>query len=230
MTAASGGASTPQPLPPSPRPTKAGPGNGHHNDHEQKLKEQGDAYPSHDQRYDITMGQVQRRLLITETMPQDPHTDILPTGKHEVFVRKIERGPADDIKDIHRACVYTPDGRCRYMLHVDRAAQLWHRFSDTIAAKPTMAKAMKAGSFEEEVYRMCCRYTHHDCTAKHACTKDKWLTVPKEVQQVFLGPTAALQMEWYSSPLTVQNNTAVYNSVAMCAAETLLRHLQVWCM
>jgi hypothetical protein len=108
--------------------TKAGQGNGHHNDHEQKLKEQGDAYPSHNQRYDITMGQVQRCLLITETMPQDPHTDILPTGKHEVFVRKLERGPADDIKNIHRACVYTPDGRCRYMLHVDRAAQLWHRY------------------------------------------------------------------------------------------------------
>jgi hypothetical protein len=82
--------------------------------------------------YDITVGQPCRKQLVIYPHPINPHTDIKPTGKYEVFVRQVLRYHKDETGGSQvtelKACIYQPDGRCTHTLPVDTAAQLYQRF------------------------------------------------------------------------------------------------------
>jgi hypothetical protein len=122
------------------------------------MPQQGDYYPNHAQRYDITIGQASRDKLVIHTAPMNPHTDIYPTGQYEIFVRTVEMRLKG--KDISKelACIYDPNGICRFTLTPERAAILYHQYHQTQQRKPKLMRRLKAGPFAKEVYSLMCRY------------------------------------------------------------------------
>ena len=123
-----------------------------------KNKKQGDYFPHHCTRYNITIGQDCRNKLQVHTDAINPHTDIEPTGKHEVYVRKILMRINQTNVEEELACIYTPDGQCRFTITVDRAAILYQQYKRVQELKPKLSKRMKAGSFAKELYALMCRY------------------------------------------------------------------------
>jgi hypothetical protein len=56
------------------------------------------------------------------------------------------------------ACIYTPDGTCRYTLTPERTAILQAHYNHTKTHKPRLMQKLKAGTFAEEVYKLMTRY------------------------------------------------------------------------
>ena len=104
------------------------------------LQQQGDYYPNHSTRYNITIGQECRHKLHVHTEAINPHTDIEPTGQHEVYIRTILMRCNERNEEHELACIYTPDGRCRFTLTVERAAILYQQYKRVQEAKPKLVK------------------------------------------------------------------------------------------
>jgi ribonuclease HI len=186
--------------------------------HKHKLTEglttmqmQGDWHPDVQGRYDVTIGQECRKKLIVDTQPCNPHVDIEPTGKHEVFVREVERRHGSQTSSQELACIYTPDGRCKYMLPVERAAQLWQAYNDMERRCPTLFKHLKAGSYAEELYRLMTRYQEGAaelCKGQGPLQYKDELVLPPAVMEMFHGQ--GVTQERYASPLNAHAGSRHY--------------------
>ena len=93
------------------------------------LQQQGDYNPDHPQRYNINIGQQYSNIFDMDTSPMNPHADIHPTGRHEVFIREVEMCIDGQLWIKTLACIYTPDGKCRYTLTPERTAILYQQYS-----------------------------------------------------------------------------------------------------
>ena len=92
------------------------------------LQQQGDYYPDHPQRYNINIGQQYSNIFDMDTSPMNPHADIHPTGRHEVYIREVEMCIDGQLWIKTLACIYTPDGKCRYTLTPERTAILYQQY------------------------------------------------------------------------------------------------------
>ena len=167
------------------------------------MQQQGDYYPDHPTRYDITIGQSCREKLIIHPHPMNPHTDIEPTGQHEVYLRDVHMR-IDGRNATHPlACIYTPDGRCKHTLTVERAALLHHQYHQTLQRRPKLANRLQAGSFAKELYALMERYRDGAIIDPNNHTAIKlenhWAT-PKEVYRA-IQRTTKITKERFASPL-----------------------------
>jgi ribonuclease HI len=175
------------------------------------MQMQGDWHPDVRGRYDITIGQECRKKLVVDTQPCNPHVDIEPTGSHEVFVRTVERRHGGQTTSQELACIYTPDGRCQYMLPLERAAQLWQAYHGMRRQCPALFKHLKAGSYAEEVYRLMARYQEGAaelCKGQGPVQYKDELVLPPALMEVFHG--LGVTQERYASPLNVHAATQHY--------------------
>jgi ribonuclease HI len=179
------------------------------------LHRQGDYGPSAAQRYHITMGDESRTKLQVEPHPINPHTDIHPTGQHEVFIRPVLHRHDGVTSTTEIACIYTPDGRCRHQVTVERAALLWTQFTYCLTHRPKLARRLKAGTFAEELYKLMLRYENNSVIDQEQGTKVKlvnhWAT-PRPIYTV-LQSLAGVTKERYASPLNYNPNMEMYWSV-----------------
>ena len=167
-----------------------------------ELQAQGDQYPHHPQRYNITIGQTCRERLIIHPDPINPHTDISPTGQHEVFVRPVHTYIDHNPATVTLACIYTPDGKCRHTLLPDRAAILYAQYKNTAQHKPRLMKRLKAGTFAEELYSLMSRYKDGTTVGTGGRTiklTNHWAT-PREVYAAIV-EFAKVTKERFASPL-----------------------------
>lgn len=177
------------------------------------MQQQGDYYPDHPQRYNINIGQQYSNMFDMDTTPVNPHTDIHPTGRHEVFTREVEMCIDGQrwIKTL--ACIYTPDGKCRYTLTPERAAILYKQYCHSSRYKPKMMKKLKAGSFPEEVYALMCRYRDGAQVRAQKSTrtvkiKNHWAT-PPEIYEA-LRELTGITKERFASPLNYNPTFQMY--------------------
>jgi hypothetical protein len=176
------------------------------------MQRQGDMFPRHDTRYNITMGQECRKQLKLTMGPIDPHVDIQPTGRYEVFIRHVARRVNGTTENHELACIYTPDGRCQHMLQPQRAALLHHHFVTTLEQRGALMQRLKVGSFAEEAHKLMLRYqegTKLPGKTENVLEKDHMLTVPNAVYTVLQSYTGACQ-EKFASPLDVHAGTKVF--------------------
>jgi hypothetical protein len=88
-----------------------------------------------------------------------PHTDIEPTGKHEVYIRHVLMRQDERNIEQELACIYSPDGRCRCTLTMKRAAILYQQYQHIQETKPRLVKRLDAGDLvAKELYALMCRY------------------------------------------------------------------------
>jgi len=179
------------------------------------LQRQGDFGPGTAQRYDITMGDEGRTKLQVDPHPINPHTDIHPTGQHEVFIRPVLHRHDGVTATTEMACIYTPDGKCKYQVTVERAALLWTQFTYCLENKPRLARRLKAGTFAEELYKLMIRYEDNSVIDQQQGTRVKlvnhWAT-PEPIYAV-LQSMAGVTKERYASPLNFNPNMDMYWSV-----------------
>jgi ribonuclease HI len=113
------------------------------------------------------------------------------------------------------ACIYTPDGRCRFTLTVERAAILYSQYKLTQATKPKLTKRLGTGTFAKELYALLCRYKDGASIDNKAQGKIKlanhWAT-PKEVYRVLQRHIGATK-ERFASPLNYSPEYAHYWSI-----------------
>lgn len=179
------------------------------------MQQQGDYYPEHSTRYNITIGQACRNNLVLHTEPMNPHTDIQPTGRHEVFIRTVHMRVDGRNATNELACIYTPEGRCKYTLTVPRAALLYHQYNQTLQLRPRLARRLKAGTFAKELYALMERYRDGAIIDpnNHTAVKieNHWAT-PKEVYRA-LQRTTHITKERFASPLNCSPEFTEYWSV-----------------
>ena len=179
------------------------------------LQQQGDYYPNHSTRYNITIGQECRHKLHVHTEAINPHTDIEPTGQHEVYIRTILMRCNERNEEHELACIYTPDGRCRFTLTVERAAILYQQYKRVQEAKPKLVKRLQGGSFAKELYALMCRYkdvaTIDSKTHSKIKLANHWAT-PEEIYRVIQRHTQTSH-ERFASPLNWSPEFANYYSI-----------------
>ena len=171
-------------------------------------------YPNHPQRYNITIGQICREKLIIHPDPINPHTDIHPTGKHEVFVRPVHTYIDHKTTTVTLACIYTPDGKCRHTLVPERAAMLYAQYTKTAQHKPRLMKRLKAGTFPEELYSLMSRYKEGTPVGTGGQTiklTNHWAT-PREVYATIV-EFAKVTKERFASPLNFSPYVHQYWSI-----------------
>ena len=186
----------------------------HTRDTLEELQAQGDIYPNHPQRYNITIGQICREKLIVHPEPINPHTDIHPTGKHEVFVRPVHTYIDHKTATVTLACIYTPDGKCRHTLLPERAAMLYAQYKKTAQHKPRLMKRLKAGTYAEELYSLMSRYKDGTPIGKGGRTvklTNHWAT-PREVYATIV-ELAKVTKERFASPLNFSPYVHQYWSI-----------------
>ena len=179
------------------------------------MQQQGDYYPEHPTRYDITIGQACRQNLVLHTTPMNPHTDIDPTGQHEVFIRDVQMRIHGHTATHTLACIYTPDGRCKYTLTVPRAALLYHQYNHTMQTRPKLAKRLQAGGFAKELYALMERYRDGaiiDPKNRTAVKLENHWATPKEVYRA-IQRTTHITKERFASPLNHSPEFTEYWSV-----------------
>jgi ribonuclease HI len=180
------------------------------------MQQQGDYYPDHPKRYDVTIGQALRNQLLIHTSAINPHTDIEPTGRHEVFIREVEMRTDKQNWLKTLACIYTPDGKCHYTLTPERAAVLYSKYQQAMQYKPKLMRKLKAGSFAEELYALMCRYrdgsdidsSRHD---DHIKLSNHWATPPELYDA--LQQLTGITKERFASPLNFNPKMQQYWSV-----------------
>jgi ribonuclease HI len=177
------------------------------------MEQQGDYYPNHPQRYNINLGQQYSNMFDMDTSPMNPHADIHPTGRHEVFVREVEMCIDGQRWLKTLACIYTPDGKCRYTLTPARTAILYQQYSHSTRYKPRMLRRLKAGSFAEELYALMCRYKDGAQVKTHKFTrtvkiKNHWAT-PPEIYEALRQQTG-ITKERFASPLNYNPTFRMY--------------------
>jgi hypothetical protein len=181
------------------------------------MQQQGDYYPQHPQRYDIRLGEEWSNKFAMETNAINPHADIQPTGRHEVYIRGVEMRIDGQDWDKTLACIYTPDGRCRFTLTPTRAAILYQQYLHCAQYKPRLMKQLSAGTFAEELYALMCRYkdgaqvqtrTNKSSTIK---VKNHWAT-PPEIYQA-LQDIMHIDKERFASPLNYNPRMRQYWSI-----------------
>jgi exonuclease III/ribonuclease HI len=179
------------------------------------LQKQGDYGPGEAQRYNTTMGDELRTKLQVDPQPLNPHTDIHPTGQYEVFVRPILQRHGRVTSTTELACIYTPDGKCRHQVTVERAALLWAQFNYCLEQKPRLTRRLKAGTFAEELHKLMLRYENNSVINQQEGTRVKlvnhWAT-PRRVYAV-LQSLAGVTKERYASPLNYNPDMDLYWSV-----------------
>ena len=165
-----------------------------------------------DRVYDVTVGQAIRRKLIIHTNPINPHADIAPTGRFEVFVRSISYCSGEDILEREMACVYTPDGHCRYMLTPQKAAHLQRGYLHMQHHHPELSARLKAGTFAEEVYKCMLRYAETNrlpTEADTAIRADDQRALPEALHRTLSVLTRCTQ-ERFASPLNASVDMEQY--------------------
>ena len=177
------------------------------------LQQQGHYYPNHPQRYNINIGQQYTDVFDMETSPMNPHADIYPTGKHEVFTRVVEMCIARQRWDNTLACIYTPDGRCRFTLTPDRTAILYQQYCHSSRYKPKLMRKLKAGTFPEELYALMCRYKDGAQIKEQNITrkvkiKNHWATPPETYEA--LRELTGITKERFASPLNYNPTFKMY--------------------
>ena len=181
------------------------------------MQKQGDYFPLHPQRYNIRLGEEWSSKFAIETNPINPHADIYPTGKHEVYSRELEMRIDGVNWYKNLACIYTPDGRCRFTLTTARAATLYHQYLHCTQHKNRLMQQLKVSSFAEELYALMCRYkdgaqvrnsSHKTGTIK---VKNHWAT-PPEIYHA-LQDLMQIDKERFASPLNYNPRMAHYWSV-----------------
>ena len=179
-----------------------------------ELQAQGDLYPNHPQRYNITIGQACREKLIIHPEPINPHTDIRPTGQHEVFVRPVHTYIDHKTATVTLACIYTPDGKCRHTLLPERVAMLYAQYKKTVQHKPRLMNRLKAGTFAEELYSLMSRYkdgTPIGTGGRTVKLTNHWAT-PREVYATIV-EHAKVTKERFASPLNFSPYVHQYWSI-----------------
>jgi hypothetical protein len=179
------------------------------------MERQGDLYPHHDSRYDVTIGQHCRTKLLASTAECDPHVDIEGTGKYEIYVRDVDRRENGVTHTKRFACVYTPDGHCKFMMPEERAQLLTAAYVRMRHNHPKLVAKLKGGTPAEELYKLLCRNQKaavvEGSTGKTvAYTEEQML--PQEVVQMLAERLGPLQ-ERFASPLNCSKHTAVYWSM-----------------
>jgi ribonuclease HI len=167
------------------------------------MQKQGDYFPNHPQRYSINLGQEYSNKYKIFTSPINPHTDIHPTGRHEVFIRDVDMRIEGQDWTKTLACIYTPDGKCHHTLTVERAAILYQQYMHAQTMKPRLMKRLKAGTFAEELYSLMGRYKggaiQNTQTRRKVKPANQWAT-PPELHQLLHQLTDASK-EMFASPL-----------------------------
>ena len=177
------------------------------------LQQQGDYYPDHPQRYNINIGQQYSNLFDMDTSPMNPHADIHPTGRHEVFIREVEMCIDGQMWIKTLACIYTPDGKCRYTLTPERTAILYQQYCHSTRHKPNVMRKLKAGTFPQELYALMCRYRDGAQIKDHKAIrkvqiKNHWAT-PPEVYEA-LRQLTDITKERFASPLNYNPTFTMY--------------------
>ena len=113
------------------------------------------------------------------------------------------------------ACIYTPDGRCRFTLTVERAAILYQKYKRVQEAKPKLVKRLQGGSFAKELYALMCRYkdgaTIDSKTHSNIKLANHWAT-PEDIYRVIQRHTQTSH-ERFASPLNWSPEFANYYSI-----------------
>ncbi len=162
---------------------------------------------SQDSLYKLTVGDAIRDKLVIHTSPINPQLDISPTGQFYLTLREAElevetpSGCQLQFKSV--ACVYMPNGHCRYTLPAETAAWLKRGYDHMQLTQPQVMAKLRAGSFAEEVYLLCERYTRKtadDEKAEDDAGHRDLMSLPPKMHyalQTIVGCT----QERFSSPL-----------------------------
>jgi hypothetical protein len=179
------------------------------------MQQQGDYYPHHQQKYDQHFGLEISHMLTIHTTPFNPHTDIHPTGQHEVILREVLMRMEGTTVEKQLACIYTPDGTCRYTLTPERTAILQAQYNHTKTHKPRLMQKLKAGTFAEEVYKLMTRYKDgalvNPTTHTRIKIKNHWAT-PDCIYEALQTLTGATK-ERFASPLNYNPTHQMYWSI-----------------
>ena len=143
----------------------------------------------------------------------NPHADIHPTGRHEVFIREVEMCIDGQMWIKTLACIYTPDGKCRYTLTPERTAILYQQYCHSTRHKPNVMRKLKAGTFPQELYALMCRYRDGAQIKDHKAIrkvqiKNHWAT-PPEVYEA-LRQLTDITKERFASPLNYNPTFTMY--------------------
>jgi hypothetical protein len=168
--------------------------------------------------YDITIGQHCRKQLVIHPHPINPLTDIAPTGNFEVMIRPVMSYSRDEDQHTHvtveKACIYQPSGHCTHMLPIDRAAQLYQRYTYMMKTHPHVLAKLGAGTLAQELSKLMNRYAEGTtCGGKgpHAyMIESKHQRVVPETLQVMLHDVIGCTKERFSSPLHVAPCSGAY--------------------
>lgn len=128
------------------------------------LQRQGCYNPDDGRVYDVTVGQLIRQKLIVQPTAINPHRDIHGTGSYEVSIREVMMRHNARTYTQTLACIYSPDGSCKFTLSPERLALLWAWFNESKTQNPGLHRRLQAGDFEQEVYHLMTRY--HQSTLK----------------------------------------------------------------
>ena len=144
----------------------------------------------------------------------NPHADIHPTGRHEVFIREVEMCIYGQLWIKTLACIYTPDGKCRYTLTPERTAILYQQYCHSTRYKPKVMRKLKAGTFAQELYALMCRYYKDGAQIKdHKAIrkvqiKNHWATPPEVYED--LRQLTEITKERFASPLNYNSTCTMY--------------------
>jgi hypothetical protein len=154
--------------------------------------------------YDITIGQLIRQKLVIHTQPINPHADTAPTGACCAYVRNVLHGNPEQGQDV--CCIYGVDGRCEHMLRPEVAERLRLGYKHMQDKFPETMERLQAGTFEEELRRVCIRYKQDGNTTAE---KARYWSIPEELKHALMSGIKAVS-ERFSSPLTAHMCDAGY--------------------
>jgi hypothetical protein len=137
--------------------------------------------------YDITIGQLIRQKLVIHTHPINPQADTAPTGACCAYVRNVLHGNPERGQDV--CCIYGVDGRCEHMLRPEVAERLRLGYKHIQDKFPETMERLQAGTFEEELRRVCIRYKQDGNTTAE---KARYWSIPEELKHALMSGIKAV--------------------------------------
>jgi ribonuclease HI len=173
--------------------------------HLSNLEKQGNFAAATDTSYCTTLGDKARTKLITTTQRTNPHTDIHPTGRHTITIRKILQRHKGRTNLVEVACLHSPWGDTIATLNKQRADLLYNNYQTATGARHTST------TFCEDLRKLLTRYREGAKvlgTDRAIKLKNHWAT-PREVYRL-LKSTFKVTKERFASPLNHNPDFAEY--------------------
>ena len=168
--------------------------------------------------YAVTVGEQIRKKLVIHTSPINPQLDISPTGRFELFIRNTEVEQqtrfGTTVVNERVACVYLPNGHCKYTMPAERAAWLQSNYDYMQKMHPQVMQRLNARTVAEEIYLLCERYSsvkQEEEQLEYSARALDQLALPTHIHYTLHYALGCTQ-ERFASPLNVSYRVLGYYS------------------